>query len=145
MTGPAQTGQAPELRVLLKQASMLMLIAALVVSWSPQPAQARLITMGEAAAARDPGGEDARSRIAALVNRPDVRDALVREGVKPDDAIGRIAALSDAEVQALAAEMEDMPAGGSSILGALLVVFIVLLVTDILGYTKVFSFTKPIK
>jgi hypothetical protein len=32
-----------------------------------------------------------------------------------------------------------------SVLGAALIVFLVLLLTDILGYTKVFPFTRPMK
>jgi hypothetical protein len=38
-----------------------------------------------------------------------------------------------------------LPAGGTDLLGVLLFVFIVLLITDILGFTKVFPFTKPIQ
>jgi len=37
-----------------------------------------------------------------------------------------------------------LPAGGE-ILGILLTVFIVLLITDILGFTKVFPFTRSIQ
>jgi len=40
----------------------------------------------------------------------------------------------------------SLPAGGSSalgiVIGAILIVFIILLITDILGYTSVFPFTK---
>jgi hypothetical protein len=57
----------------------------------------------------------------------------------------RIAALTDAEAAELAARIEELPAAGISILGAALVVFLVLLLTDILGYTKVFPFTRPMK
>ena len=32
-----------------------------------------------------------------------------------------------------------------AVVGALLLVFIILLITDILGFTHVFPFTKPIK
>jgi hypothetical protein len=38
-----------------------------------------------------------------------------------------------------------LPAGGVDLLGAVLIVFLVLLLTDILGYTKVFPFTRPAK
>ena len=57
----------------------------------------------------------------------------------------RVAALTDAEAAELAARLDELPAGGVSILGAILIVFLVLLLTDILGYTKVFPFTKPMK
>lgn len=41
----------------------------------------------------------------------------------------------------MAEQLEQLPAG-ASVVGALLVVFIVLLVTDILGLTNVFPFTR---
>ena len=46
----------------------------------------------------------------------------------------------------MADAIESLPAGGSSalgiVIGAILIVFIILLITDILGYTNVFPFTK---
>jgi hypothetical protein len=60
----------------------------------------------------------------------------------------RVAALSDEEVAQLAAKIDSLPVGadaGASIIGALVLIFIVLLITDILGVTKVFPFTRPIK
>jgi hypothetical protein len=65
--------------------------------------------------------------------------------VSPAEVNARVAALSDAEAAELAARIDELPAGGVSILGAALIVFLVLLLTDILGYTKVFPFTKPMK
>jgi len=39
----------------------------------------------------------------------------------------------------------DVKARGAALSGALLIVFLVLLITDILGFTKVFPFTRPIQ
>jgi hypothetical protein len=66
-------------------------------------------------------------------------------GVSPADVKARVAALTDDEAAELAARIDELPAGGVSILGVALIVFLVLLLTDILGYTKVFPFTKPMK
>ena len=44
----------------------------------------------------------------------------------------------------LAGRMDQAPAGGE-FLGLLFTVFIVLLVTDILGLTKVFPFTRSVR
>ena len=46
----------------------------------------------------------------------------------------RVAALTDEEAAELAARIGELPAGGVDILGAVLIVFLVLLLTDILGY-----------
>jgi hypothetical protein len=90
----------------------------------------------------------ARERLDSIFERADVRAALERHGVSADDAKARVDALSDDEVERLAARFDSLPAAGDA-LGSLLwfgfLVFVVLLITDILGFTKVFSFTRPAK
>jgi hypothetical protein len=86
-----------------------------------------------------------RERIAAVLERAEVQAQLQAYGVSPGEVKARVAALTDAEAAELAARIDELPAGGVSILGAVLLVFLVLLLTDILGYTKVFPFTKPMK
>jgi hypothetical protein len=84
-----------------------------------------------------------RARIAAALERQEVRDQLAARGVGLEQAKARVAALTDAEAAELAAAVDALPAGGIDVLGVALVVFLVLLLTDILGYTKIFPFTKP--
>jgi hypothetical protein len=86
-----------------------------------------------------------RERIATLLERADVQAQLQAYGVSPGEVKARVAALTDEEAAQLAARIDELPAGGLSILGAVLLVFLVLLLTDILGYTKVFPFTKSMK
>jgi hypothetical protein len=86
-----------------------------------------------------------RDRIATLLERADIQAQLQAYGVSAGEVKARVAALTDAEAAELAARIEELPAGGASILGVILIVFLVLLLTDILGYTKVFPFTKPMK
>jgi len=89
--------------------------------------------------------QNAREIIHGLMAREDIQAALVREGIDPQEAQARAESLSDAEAVRLASAIETLPAGGSSlglIVGAILLVFIVLLITDIMGYTDVFPFTK---
>jgi len=82
-------------------------------------------------------------RIAAALERDDVRAQLAARGVSLGEAQARVAALTDAEAAELAARIDALPAGGVDILGVALVVFLVLLITDVLGYTKIFPFTRP--
>jgi len=86
-----------------------------------------------------------RLAINAMLARPDIQTELIRRGVSIDEANQRVAALSDEEVRTLSRQIDLLPAGGVDVLGVILIVFIVLLITDILGLTKVFSFTRPIK
>jgi hypothetical protein len=101
-----------------------------------------------AAPSRQAAVEAARTRLATFLERADVNERLGAMGIRADEARARADALSDNEVLAASDRIEQMPAGGDAlgaIIGAALLIFIVLLVTDILGLTKVFSFTKPIR
>jgi hypothetical protein len=77
------------------------------------------------------------------LDRQDVKDMLVSMGVNPEAAKTRVAQLTEAELAQLHSEIEQLPAG-SGIIGAILVVFIVLVITDMLGATDVFSFVHNI-
>jgi hypothetical protein len=89
-----------------------------------------------------------RSQLLGVLERVEVQAQLQAHGVSVEQAKARVMALSDAEATQLAAQIDSLPAGGDgvgAVLGVALIVFLVLLLTDILGFTKVFPFTKPIK
>jgi len=106
----------------------------------PLPAQAGLVQTDEfvqpTSAVRD--------RLSQLLMREDVRSALVARGVDPGQVQARVDALTDDEAQRLAQKLDQLPAGGDAI-GVILFIFVLLLITDILGLTKVFPFTRPIR
>lgn len=85
-----------------------------------------------------------RRKLERYLEREDVRAGLVRNGVTPAAAKARVDALSDDEAAAVAGRIDTLPAGGEFI-GALVFVFVLLLITDILGFTKVYSFTRPVR
>ncbi|MCF6338005.1 MAG: PA2779 family protein [Gammaproteobacteria bacterium] len=82
-----------------------------------------------------------RTHVKALLNRTELAAQLKNAGVDPVQLQARVDALTDEEVALLADQLDQLPAG-SGILGTALVVFLVLLATDILGYTDVFPFVK---
>lgn len=86
-----------------------------------------------------------RERIASVLERADVQAQLQAYGVSPAQVKARVAALTDDEAAELAARLDSLPAGGLGVLEAALIVFLVLLLTDIFGYTKIFPFTRPMK
>lgn len=81
-----------------------------------------------------------RALVLETLQRGEVQSQLQAMGVDPQNAAERVAAMSDQEVSRLAGKIENLPAGGVSWLGVLLVVVLVLVVTDILGYTDIFPF-----
>ncbi len=118
--------------------------ACLIGTTMPLPAQAGMVGTEDAAADLSTDGQAGRDRLADLLTREDVRRALQARGVDTDDARARVAALSDAEASRLASSIDTLPAGGD-VLGVIVTIFLVLLVTDILGLTKVFPFTRSIR
>jgi len=83
-----------------------------------------------------------REKIITFLNRADVQQELQLQGVSAVDAGDRVAQLSDSEVELLAGKIDQLPAGGivGTIIGAALFIFVVLLVTDILGFTDIYPF-----
>jgi hypothetical protein len=86
-----------------------------------------------------------RTRIYSLLDREEVRTQLEVHGVNPADVKARVAAMTDDEVAQLASQIDRLPAGGADVLGVLLTLFVILLITDILGFTKIFPFTRSIR
>lgn len=82
-----------------------------------------------------------RAAVLALLDRADVRDQLVALGVDPAEAVRRVEAMTAAELRELAHHMDQQPAG-AGIVSAAVTVFVVLLITDILGFTDVFPFVR---
>ena len=105
----------------------------------PVPATAGIVTTDQVSAATE------RDRIRSFLDRTEVRARFEEHGVDAVAARARVDALTDDEARELAARIDTLPAGGESVLVILLVVFLVLLITDILGLTKVFPFTKTIR
>lgn len=92
--------------------------------------------------------DEARDYLKSLISRSDISEALISQGIDPDEAKIRVESLTDSEAIAIADQIEQLPAGGSAIgiiIGAALIIFLVLLVTDILGYTDVFPFVNKHK
>ena len=85
-----------------------------------------------------------RDKVQAFLAREDVRSGMARQGLRAEDALARVNAMTDEEVATLAGRVDSAPAGGD-VLGLAFTIFIILLVTDILGLTKVFPFTRAIR
>lgn len=108
------------------------------------PAQAGMVATGDVLAAETTASPE-RERVNTFIGREDVRQELRNLGVDPDEAAARVEALSDAEIAQIAARMDELPAGQDAIgaiVGAAVLIFLVLLITDILCLTSVFNFTR---
>ena len=124
-----------------KRLTASMLVVCMTSLSLPMQVNAAIVPTQEAAG---PAASAERDRVLDFLARDEVRNAIEAQGVDPQAAVERVKAMSDEEVQQLAGRIDQMPAGGN-VLGILFTIFIILLVTDILGFTKIFPFTRSIR
>jgi hypothetical protein len=123
-----------------------VLASSLVFSGMAQAAPMALIGTEQAAAAMQAAARgEAHARLHEALDRADLAAMLQSRGVSVDELRARVDALTDAEARQMMERIDQDPAGASDIVGVLFTVFIILLVTDILGLTKVFPFTRSVR
>jgi len=131
------------IRQLRRGVALVLTVAMLATSMPLGAARAAVVTTDQVLAESDRAAD--RERVLAFLDRADVRERIVALGVDPAEAAARVAALSDAQVREIAGQLDQLPAGQSAIaavVGAILIIFLVLLVTDLLGLTDVFPFVN---
>lgn len=129
------------MEVTARPLSLALVLSTLLLGVSTATASASMVStphiLNAGAAQQD------RQAVLAFLSRTQVQQQMERMGVSARQAQARVAAMSDAQVHALAGRISQMPAGGDAgILGIAFAVFVVLLVTDILGFTDIFPFVK---
>lgn len=125
------------------QRLLAWLLSALLVLMPVMSAQAAmlgtdtLITSAEA--------QQSIAGLQQLLEREDAQQQLLALGVSPEQVRERVASLSDSELARINQGIDTLNAGGDSVLGILLLIFIVFVITDVLGATNIFPFIHPIK
>lgn len=84
-----------------------------------------------------------RDSLQQLLNQQAARQQLQALGVSPEQLSNRIDSLTDSELARINQHVDSLDAGGS-ILGILLVIFIVFVITDVIGATDIFPFIHPV-
>jgi hypothetical protein len=84
-----------------------------------------------------------RDSLRQLFEQDTARQQLQAWGVSPDRINTRINSLTDAELARINQQVGDLNAGGN-VLGILLVIFIVFVITDVIGATDIFPFIHPV-
>ncbi len=119
--------------------AVVMLATSLPISF----ASAAIVTTDEVVAAQ--AADEDRARVNQFMAREDVRRQIEALGIDPDEAARRTDSLSDEEIQQVAGRLNELPAGQDVIvviLAAGLALFLLLVITDLLGYTDVFPFIE---
>ena len=78
------------------------------------------------------------------INRVDVQEQLLGMGVSTAELESRINQMTQQEIAQLNQQINDLPAGGD-ILGIIVLIFIIFIITDVIGATDIFPFIHPVK
>ena len=124
------------------QRPLAWLLAALLMLTPVMGAQAALL--GTDTLITGARSQQSISELQQLLGREDAQQQLLALGVNPDQVRERVASLSDSELARINRGIDSLNAGGDSVLGILLVIFIVFVITDALGATNIFPFIHPI-
>ena len=132
------------LQKMIKPMSFFLIFSFFLLDFSVQTAKAQMIGTSTVIAAQQQ--EASRDRINAFLGRHDVQQVMVQRGVDAAEAQKRVASLSDSELAKISQAMDQLPAGGDggvgTVIGAAVLIFLVLLITDIAGLTHVFPFVR---
>lgn len=132
------------IKPVIKPVSIFLVFSFLLLDFSVQTAKAQMIGTDAVIAAQKQ--ESDRERVTAFLGRDDVQQVMVQRGVDAAEAQKRVASLSDSELTKISQAMDQLPAGGDggvgTIIGAAVFIFLVLLITDLVGLTHVFPFVR---
>ena len=85
-----------------------------------------------------------RDSLQEWLARDDARQQLQALGVNPAWAQERARTLSSTELARINQGIGELPAGADSVLGVLVLIFIVFIITDAIGATDIFPFVHPV-
>jgi hypothetical protein len=122
----------------LQRACVALVSVSFLALGMQMPAVASVIGTAEAIAASSQ--TDSLATVRAAVSRDDVRARLAELGVDAVQLDGRLAALSEAELDMLADGLDEAPAGAGA-LEVIGIVFLVLLILELTGVIDIFKKT----
>ncbi len=128
-------------RGMKKAVAYLVIVAFSFLSLVVAPVQAAMV--GTADILKAQSDDLARQKVKLFMERQDVVQQIQAWGVNPDEAQARVDTMTDEEISLLAAKIDQLPAGGDAlgfILAVAVIIFVVLIITDIMGVTDVFTF-----
>jgi hypothetical protein len=131
------------IRYIAKPLSLILIFSFILLDFTAINAKAGLI--GTETVINNLQKEKSRSRISFFLNRQEVLEAFSKQGIDPLEAKKRVASLTDQEVEKICKVLDQLPAGGDgvgTVVGAAVLIFFVLLITDLLGLTHVFPFVN---
>ena len=85
-----------------------------------------------------------KAALLQTINRVDVQEQLLDMGVNAAELESRVSQMTQQEIAQLNQQINNLPAGGD-ILGIIVLIFIIFIITDVIGATDIFPFIHPVK
>ena len=85
-----------------------------------------------------------KAALLQTIRRADVQQQLLGMGVTIADIESRVNQMTQEEIAQLNQQINELPAGGDG-LGLIVLIFIVFVITDVIGATDIFPFIHPVK
>jgi hypothetical protein len=131
------------LKKLMRPTSLVLVVAFCLLNFNVPNAQAKMVSTDAMVAEQQAAGQ--RAQVADFLAREDVKQIMTQYGVDPAEAQLRVDSLTGQELADIASSIDQLPAGGSAVgvvVGAAVLIFLVLLITDIVGLTNVYPFVN---
>ena len=129
------------IRRIAKPLSLFLIFSFLLLDFTVTTAKAGII--GTEAVINTFQEDNSRARVSAFLERQEVQEAFIKKGIDPALAKTQVAGLTDQEITQICKTLDQLPAGGDGLgtgVGAIVLIFLILLLTDLLGLTNVFPF-----
>ena len=131
------------LKKLMRPVGLLLVVTFCLLNFNVPMAQAQMV--GTDAVIADQQAVDQRSQVADFFASEDVKQIMTQYGVDPVEAQLRVDSLSNDELANIANSIDQLPAGGGgvgAVVGAAVLIFLILLITDLIGLTHVYPFVN---
>ena len=125
------------------QRSMIWVLSVVLSIVPVLPAQAAMV--GTEQIVNPMQSRATESKVRQFLEQEAARQQLQAWGVSPEWASERVSGLSDSELARINQAIDSQHAGGTSILGVLLIIFLVFVITDVIGATNIFPFIHPVR
>jgi len=127
----------------IMQRTLAWLLSAMLLILPVVSAQAAMIGTGEIVTPASVRADQGTLR--RFLEQETARQQLQDWGVSPASLDARISALSDSELARINQGIDSLHAGGTSVLGVVVLIFVIFVITDVIGATDIFPFIHPVK
>lgn len=128
-------------RIPMRTTAFIQILVMLLVACLPVMSAASMIDTGSAVA--DQQLTHDRDALKAMLEKDEIRDTLEQMGVSKEMAEERINNLTQQELVEFNEQLAQAPAG-EGVLGVIVLIFVVFIVTDVIGATNIFPFIRSV-